>query len=269
MDIRAYIESGMIESYVLRLTSPEETAEIESMIATYPEIAAAVEAFELKLEAQLLAEATAPPQKVKEKLFESLKDEWNEVASISHLEQPAAVVSMEKRPSIWKYVAAASIVMLLGSGWLNLHYYSKYNEAKTSYNNLLADRDALLAKSEANQTRAEGAEKDMHLMMDVAVKKVVMMSPDQHKMATVYWNGSSKEVYIAKNALPGVPAGKQYQLWALVNGKPVNAGMLNECGQTLCKMLDIAQADAFAITLEKEGGSPTPDLEQLQVLGKI
>jgi len=33
--------------------------------------------------------------------------------------------------------------------------------------------------------------------------------------------------------------------------------------------VSIADADAFAITLEKKGGSPTPTLNQLYVMGKI
>ena len=57
------------------------------------------------------------------------------------------------------------------------------------------------------------------------------------------------------------PTGKQYQLWAIVDGKPVDAGVINNC-IGLCKMKKIDHAEAFAITLEKEGGSPTPTLNR-------
>ncbi len=58
------------------------------------------------------------------------------------------------------------------------------------------------------------------------------------------------------------------QLWAIVEGKPVDAGMIDACSG-LCKMKNISNASAFAITLEKRGGSPTPNLEQLQVIGNV
>ena len=37
----------------------------------------------------------------------------------------------------------------------------------------------------------------------------------------------------------------------------------------LVKMKSIPNAETFAITLEKRGGSPTPDLTQLYVIGNV
>jgi anti-sigma-K factor RskA len=64
------------------------------------------------------------------------------------------------------------------------------------------------------------------------------------------------------------PAGKQYQLWAIVDGKPVDAGMIGDC-EGLCKMKVIDHAEAFAVTLENAGGSPAPTLTAMFVLGKV
>ena len=66
MDIKAYIESGIIESYVMRLTSPEETADVVSMMSAYPEIAKAVNDFEISLEQHLTANAVVPSPDVKQ-----------------------------------------------------------------------------------------------------------------------------------------------------------------------------------------------------------
>lgn len=269
MDIKAYIESGILESYVMRLTSPEETAEVESMIAAHPEIAEAVTSFEINLERQLMAAAIPPPASVKQQLMEQLAPGFSQSIKDDLSPQSGKVASMRSATPVWKYVAAACIVLLLGSGWLNMYYYKKYNQVQNDYQHLLADRNSLMAKQDANQAKMTEAENSIKMMMNVAVKKVVMMSPDQTNMATVYWDTNTKNVYVTQNKMLNTPQGKQYQLWALVKGKPVNAGMLSDCGQLLCKMISISEADAFAITLEKEGGSPTPDLTQLQVIGKI
>jgi len=74
--------------------------------------------------------------------------------------------------------------------------------------------------------------------------------------------------HLLANKLPQAPSGKQYQLWALVDGKPVDAGMIGDCNG-LCRLKNIPRAQAFAITLEREGGSPTPTMDQMYVLGKV
>jgi anti-sigma-K factor RskA len=55
----------------------------------------------------------------------------------------------------------------------------------------------------------------------------------------------------------------------LVNGKPVDVGLLTADCNGLCKLKTIPEAQAFAITLENKGGSATPHLDQLYVMGKI
>jgi anti-sigma-K factor RskA len=90
----------------------------------------------------------------------------------------------------------------------------------------------------------------------------------ENNLAAVYWDKSTKDVYFLPTKLDQVPAGKQYQLWAIVNGKPVDAGVIGECNG-LCKMRNIPNAEAFAITLEQKGGSPTPTLSEMYVMGKV
>ena len=87
----------------------------------------------------------------------------------------------------------------------------------------------------------------------------------------VYWNPRHQQVYVDEVVLPVPPAGKQYQLWALEDGKPKDAGMIgvSDGKSGLQKMKNISSAQAFAVTLEPAGGSKAPTLEQLTVMGKI
>ena len=87
-------------------------------------------------------------------------------------------------------------------------------------------------------------------------------------LTTVYWNKQTKDVFLLINALPKAAAGKQYQLWAIVDGVPVDAGMLTtEGADGLVKMSNIPKAQAFAITLENAGGAKTPTMP-IYVVGK-
>jgi anti-sigma-K factor RskA len=85
----------------------------------------------------------------------------------------------------------------------------------------------------------------------------------------IFWNIISGELFISAAGLPEPPYGKQYQLWAIVDGKPVNAGMLVPQGNLdLLRMETIPKAEMFAITMEHVGGSPVPTLDQMVVAGK-
>jgi anti-sigma-K factor RskA len=91
------------------------------------------------------------------------------------------------------------------------------------------------------------------------------VSPDAKAM--VCWCPDSKELYFEPDKLPPAPKGMQYQLWAIVGGKPIDAGMVQpDAGMQ--KMKQIANATAFAVTLEKEGGSPAPEGD-MYVMGNI
>jgi anti-sigma-K factor RskA len=98
----------------------------------------------------------------------------------------------------------------------------------------------------------------------------VATSPDPSSIATVYWNMDSKTVYLFVNQLPKPVVDKQYQLWAIVDGKPVDAGVFDlEEGVSFVKLKTIPKAEAFAITLEKKGGSLSPTMSAMYVMGKV
>ncbi|MFN3939001.1 MAG: anti-sigma factor domain-containing protein, partial [Chitinophagales bacterium] len=78
------------------------------------------------------------------------------------------------------------------------------------------------------------------------------------------------EVFIVGADLPPTAADKQYQLWAIVDGSPVSAGLLDsDSTNVLQKMASFKDAQAFAITLEPKGGSVHPTLEAMVVLGPV
>jgi len=58
----------------------------------------------------------------------------------------------------------------------------------------------------------------------------------------------------------------------LVNGKPVDLGVFDakaEPKKLLVAMKEIGTAQAFAVTLEKRGGSINPTMEKLVAMGGV
>lgn len=70
--ISEYIQSGMIESYVLGLITPSEAKEVEEMAAAHGEVRAAIDEFSRMLEQQALSDAIAPDPVIKPMLMATI-----------------------------------------------------------------------------------------------------------------------------------------------------------------------------------------------------
>ncbi len=82
----------------------------------------------------------------------------------------------------------------------------------------------------------------------------------------VAWSPKKKKVMIdmASANMPLNDKDHQYQLWAMVNGKPVDLGVFDAdtTSKDMKEMKPVASADAFAVTLEPRGGSQIPNMDQ-------
>lgn len=72
MDLHAYIQSGIIESYLLGIAGNEEKDELNRMRRIYPEIEHAIRSAEEWLYGIASPSATPVPPKVKEKIFSTI-----------------------------------------------------------------------------------------------------------------------------------------------------------------------------------------------------
>lgn len=270
MDIQEYIHSGIIESYVLGLADSDEAAELESLRAIYPELDHAIQNFEKELETTAMQHAVSPAPQLKPELFNKLNLQIPAKApsnpGLTAIQNP----NVKSKTAFLKYLAAASVLLFVISAGLNFYFYKKYTSAANENRQLVLQRSQLFAKNEAIQTRMNELNKNMQLISGPEMQKVTLggVPGKENFNAVVYWSKTNKDVYLVANSLPQAPKGKQYQLWALFDGKPIDAGVLGNC-DLVCKLKNIPNAQAFAITLEDEGGSPTPHLEQLYVIGKI
>lgn len=277
MNIQEYISSGIIESYVLGLADEAERTEFERLAAEHPEIREAREAFELSLEASASAGSITPPAHIKSKIFSAIGMEASQgavTAPETRYEAPPKIEAKVVRRDFTRFLAAASVILLLMSTALNFYFFSRYQEYNQKYLGLIQDQTELASHNQILQTRLLEYEKAVEMMKDPNMYVVKMPAipngPDSSSATTVYWDTRTRDVYLAINNLPEPSAGQQYQLWAIVDGKPVDAGVFDmKDGAGMTKMKNIPKAQAFAITLEKKGGSPAPSMDKMYVMGKV
>ncbi|MEP7233461.1 MAG: anti-sigma factor [Ginsengibacter sp.] len=267
MNINDIISSGLLELYAMGLSSPEETARVESWIAEYPEVKKELLEIEISLESYAQANAIQPSVSVKDKILAEINQEKKENnLSFTKTETVKPELVIYRIPSYFKLTAAAMLVLLIGSAILNYSYYNKY---QSTSNDLQVAQQKIAEKDSMNLAM----NKDMDVITDKSTLPVVLTgtahSPEA--LAKIFWMRNTGEVYIDPSNLPAVPSGKQYQLWAIVDGKPISGGMISTEKGTyhIQKMKSFGKADAFAITLEKEGGSDTPTMDEMFVISKI
>ena len=281
MNIQAYIESGILEEYVLGIVSPQEKQEVECMSHIYPEIKEELLRTESALEEYALRHKTEPPAGLKDSIFgkmtfggelpEASEEEAEELTEAEISPEPVIDRRLESTvvggaavitPMWAKFAAAASIVLALLLGW----HANKINTMKADANQMAERMDTL--KKEMDYTN-EIAQVYRNPAMKVIHLKGLDKSPQS--AVTALWDVNTNDVMLDVRNLPKPPAGKQYQLWSIVNGTPVDIGMLDsEYEGKILKMKQTkAGPVAFAITLENEGGSPVPTMDQMFVMGSV
>jgi hypothetical protein len=232
----------------------------------------AKEAFEISLEQHALANAVPPPAGLKQKIWADLKLDMAAApgGSTPPVDSTSIPLAPVRSMNFTRFLAAASVISLVGSTILNFLFYNKYKDSVAKLDELIASNEQLVKNGNALQTKLQHYETSLDLIKDTNMAIIAMKGQPvaPQSLTTVYWNKQTKDVFLLVNALPKAAAGKQYQLWAIVDGVPVDAGMLNtEGADGLVKMSNIPKAQAFAITLENAGGAKTPTMP-IYVVGK-
>ncbi|MBS1584782.1 MAG: anti-sigma factor [Bacteroidetes bacterium] len=273
MNVNEYIESGVLEAYVLGSLSAAEHARVQADIARYPELAEEVAAIEETMWMMAQAGAEEPPAALKEKIWSGLNAQTSFNAGNVETEFDTSsgktIPFTPSRSYQLRWARAAIWIALIGSVLVNFILWSQRNNTMDAQLAFKAQLDAMQQQLAMLQSSAR---KQGDMLADSNMKTVVMqsMKPGHPMAATIYWNKGSGDAYLAMQKLPMPEKGKQYQMWVIKDGKPVSMGVIDSHlleNPTVSKLpMNVKDGQAFAISLEKEGGNPTPT--EVYVLGK-
>lgn len=268
MDIQQYIASGKLEQYVLGQLTPTEMREVEQYAAQYPEIQQELEAIERALEQFAQLSAVEPSANLEGKILDKIRSQ-----SPTPAERPKTPLEKPLRNTgsfrILGILALAAAVAAAFWGWSQM----KALEAKQAeLNTLQAEMDTLKEDCDRRLGRLQTSQRAIAFLRDGNTTPVQMAgtpkAPDA--LATVFWNPKQKKSYLDVGSMPAVPSDKQYQLWAIVDGVPVDMGVFDltvDEATGLVEVPFIENPQTFAVTLEPRGGSPSPTLEEMYVVG--
>ncbi|GGG42809.1 anti-sigma factor [Hymenobacter glacieicola] len=300
MNIQEYIESGILEEYALGVLNEVERAEVERIARQHPEINRELKTVIASLDAYAEAHALTPPPDMRERVLTGWQQaiqapEQNTsrpstddgstqprmVASAPVAAAPAATPAGEAvvrqmpvetaNGSRTRWLIAASVALLVLSALGNFLLYSRLRETEANLEVAQTEQSRYAATQKAALNERD---QQLSVLRNQAFRTVDLKgtpkAPDA--LARVYYNPQTKAVYVDVRNLPAPPTGKQYQLWALDNGKPVDAGVLASAtasGDSIQQMKDIASAQAFAMTVEDAGGVASPTLSTMTVIGNL
>ena len=249
--------------------APAAAAAIETTVSATPEATA--------LAAPAVAPLAAPPAAA----APNLRADIDAIARpVTAAAAPAAAPLLGERPAAGPLAAAparswlalAASVALLLSVVGNFFLYNRWHEADTRLVALQADQTRLASANTVLQREASGIQTQNEILRDDRFKVVALAGTPAAPgaKARVFFDPRTRQVYLDARNLPALPAGKQYQLWALQGGKPVDAGMVTATAAAagLQPMKATAQAQAFALTVEPVGGSAGPTMP-IQAMGAV
>ncbi|MBJ2173303.1 anti-sigma factor [Aureibaculum sp. A20] len=266
MEVKEYIASGILELYVAGVLSEQENQEVADMVQKHPEIAdevSEIEAAILKLTA-----ATAP---VTNSTFSTIKEEFGNLSSTK-----AKVIPLQKKSNNWlTYTGWAAAVLLTGGLiWTMV----QNNNLNTQLKSVELEKQQLEEQIYKSNTSLAETKKLNKTLRDKDILAIPLggQTVSPYSYAKVYWNKNDNQVFVDVQGLPKPPAGKVYQVWSLKLNPltPTSIGILDQFNEDENKVFALAngkenESEAFGITLEPEGGSETPTLEQLYTLGAV
>jgi hypothetical protein len=257
MSSEYYIPSGLVEQYVLGLCNAEEELQMAELRAKYPEVNQAILDFEAELEAQFTQAAQPVASDVSSiELQQLLQKIEPEPATL------APIVNMQTKPGNkrrYLFAAAAACVLLLLSIAGNVQQY-------------LANKKQLADITVLKNIAAQKTKNDIAILTNPKLTPIAMYGVGYHSICrcTMWWDKENKKIYVMIHHLPQTGNKTDYYLWANVDGKMVNMGVINDgIRDRFIEMPGAPEgAGSFMVTLENAGQVTVPG-NDVYLQGKI
>ncbi|MDC6366021.1 MULTISPECIES: anti-sigma factor [Flavobacteriaceae] len=242
--VKIFLESDILEKYLLGDTNKEEASRVERYIAMYPEVRETYNELQDNLETFAKMYARKTPEGLKEIILHNVKKEK----------------SVSKR--FYRYAVAASIAVMIFAG--SSYFFWNQNKALQQENTLVTNKIKYLEENMKNQL--EDVRNQFIVLNNPATKKYNLNGKKEGKelKAIAYINPVKKLSYINVSNVPNLPENKCFQMWAEVNGELVNLGVIKQFDDK-DKLLALPYADNAVsyITVEPKGGNTSPTVDNI------
>lgn len=249
-DLYSFLESGLLEKYVVGDTSDEENNIVENYISKSPEVKTKYELLQENLE--IISELNAVP---------APKDSLNFIMDSIDESKVIHIHHKPKRVSFWFSIAASAAAILFAA---TAAFFFLQNQKLMDENQVVVDEifDLRSDIQDTNSKLESVMQQFMRLNNPETEKYIIRGNKRAKNLKTVaYINPKEKTSMIEVVSLPQLPEEQCYQMWAQLQDKMVNLGILDPASRDLKSIPYTENALAFEITIEPKGGNETATVE--------
>lgn len=274
IDVKKYIESGILDEYAAGIISENEKKEVEALADIYPEIAKELNSINMSLAAFALVGGVEPPDKMEEQIWAEILNLDSNVINLN-TKSNSKVSSPKKINKLGQYSAVATLVIMIfvSIGWA-INFKNKFDTSQKELSNLSEQNQKL----NDNNSELEKLNHSYYLKDSIFSNpnsKLIQLNGVKKKSPTskayVVWDKSTADVYIDILSLPQNPPDKQYQLWAISQiGRQISVGLFDMPENN--EIIPIGKTNEsvqFFVSLEKKGGAKIPTLKEKYVYGNV
>lgn len=254
--LHTFLNSNLLNKYLVGEASYEEAKEVENYIENFPEAAKAYERLQYNLEIIAKAGAVDVPKNVLSNILKEL-DEPNETKVIQ-------LVQQKKTP--WYSIAASAAAILFA---VTSFLLFQKNQNLLDENNVVVEEIFdLRSDIDNNNAKLDELSRELNKLNDPDARKYVINGNDRAKdLKTVaYINPVEKTSMIDVITLPQLPEDQHYEIWAELQDKMVNLGILDESERKLKPIPYMEDALALSIKIGNKGdANNTTDTEVAEI----
>lgn len=249
--ITTFLNSGLLEKYLLGETTSTETEMVETYISKYPEAQNTYNTLQYNLEIVAKSNAVEAPKSILNNILEELDD------------KPVVKLNTTSKYKKWyKFSVAASVAALIFASTSYLFYTQ--NQKLSEENQVVVDEIFDLRSDIAqNNKMLDDVMRQLLKLNNPETEKYIIKGNERAKdLKTVaYINPKEKTSMIDVVSLPQLPEEQCYQIWAELQGKMVSLGILSEADRQLKSLPYTEDALALKITIEPKGGNTIASVE--------
>jgi anti-sigma-K factor RskA len=255
-DIQEFLESGLLEDYLLGITDESTSRKVEQYIDSYAEVRQAWDSMQQSLEIMALEAQIPVPADLKSDISKAINAD--SPAKREPSEARIATIRRMNRMVVAASVAAFVFATLAITQWSSL---SKYKQQVADLTERVGELETELDTQ--NKSFAQ-LESEFSIINDPNTQKVIINGNDEARgfVMVAYWNKAEKTSLIRIVNQPDLPNRQCFQLWADVHGEMVSLGVIPEENGMIA--LDFkTDAESLNVTIEPEGGSEHPTVSRL------
>jgi len=234
--------------YALDAVDQDERLIVDEHIAVCPRCRNEVQNHR-EVAAILAGDARRAPDQLWDRIVNDLSAEAPPMKLAPVVSLPSKQPRRGTRPDIWIASVAAALVLLLGVGIAVQSTRLSGAEAE------LAAREQQVATLAAT-LQAEPLDQAVNAALSDPAAQVVSLTADASLDAMLVVLLPDGTGYVVQSSLDPLPADATYQLWAVVDGKVISAGVLGSQPDVVPFHLDPGGLEGLVITREEAGGVP-------------